>query len=176
MKPLLKLGICFSLFTLALGAEAACIASIPASSPSSRFADNTDGTVTDMRTGLMWMRCSLGQTWSGSSCTGTAAQYVWADALALAQSSTFAGHGDWRVHNVKELMSIVERQCAYPAINSEIFPATTNWYYWTSSPNVSGNVANAYTVSFSQGTDVPDAKSSADSMRHYHARLVRTVR
>jgi hypothetical protein len=31
-----------------------------------------EGTVIDSATGLMWMRCSLGQTWVNSTCTGKA--------------------------------------------------------------------------------------------------------
>lgn len=29
-----------------------------------------EGTVTDPETGLMWMRCSLGQIWIGRACDG----------------------------------------------------------------------------------------------------------
>lgn len=176
MSPIQQIATFFSLFMLALSAEAACVSSIPASSPSSRFVDNSDGTVTDMRTGLMWMRCSVGQSWTGATCTGTATKHTWADALAQAQASTFATQGDWRLPNVKELLSIVERRCENPAINSEIFPATTTFYYWSSSPDVVGNGTYAYVVGFSQGTDVADAKAPADSNWNYHIRLVRTVR
>jgi hypothetical protein len=34
------------------------------------YSDNGDGTVTDPTTGLTWMRCSMGQTWNGTTCTG----------------------------------------------------------------------------------------------------------
>ncbi len=37
-----------------------------------RYRDNGDGTVTDVETGLQWMRCSLGQKWKGSTCVGEA--------------------------------------------------------------------------------------------------------
>ncbi len=171
-----KLGICFTLCALAMNVQASCISSIPSTSPTTRFIDNNNGTITDVRTGLMWMRCSLGQTWTGTACTGTAAQYAWADALAQAQASVYASHTDWRLPNVKELVSIVERQCAYPSINSEIFPATPTWYYWTSSPNVSGSGTYVQTVEFSQGTDGADDKAPLNAMWNYHVRLVRTVR
>jgi hypothetical protein len=176
MNPIQKFGIATASFLLAAGTDAACISTIPATTPTARFIVNGDGTVIDTRTGLMWMRCSLGQAWTGTTCTGTAAQYVWADALAQAQSSSYAGHSDWRVPNVKELVSIVERRCAYPAINTDLFPATATWKYWTSTPSVAGPGSWAQLVEFSQGTDPADDKSSADSLWHYHVRLVRTAR
>jgi len=164
------------LAVIAPWASAACVNSIPANSPTARFIDNLDGTVTDTRTGLMWMRCSLGQTWSGATCTGTATKYEWAGAFAEAQASTFASFSDWRLPNVKELVSIVERRCGSPSVNPDIFPATSTWYYWTSSPAVSGMDTQARVVSFSQGFDTADYKTHVDSTWHYHARLVRVVR
>lgn len=164
------------LSALSMPAVAACRSSIPESAPAASFIDNSDGTVTDIRTGLMWMRCSLGQTWTGTTCTGTATVYVWADALAQAQASTFAAHNDWRMPNVKELLSIVERSCSMPAINSTIFPATSTGNYWTSSPNVSSNGTHALLVGFGQGVDLVDNKTMVDPMWQYHVRLVRVVR
>ncbi|NCC23468.1 MAG: DUF1566 domain-containing protein, partial [Alphaproteobacteria bacterium] len=49
----------------------------PLSSPTERFSDNGDGTVTDVVSQLMWMRCSVGQTWSGETCLGETAAYDW---------------------------------------------------------------------------------------------------
>jgi hypothetical protein len=40
------------------------------SSPTSRFDDHGDGTVTDRQSKLMWMRCSIGQVWSAGTSTG----------------------------------------------------------------------------------------------------------
>lgn len=169
-----KIGIGLVCFIAAITAEAACLGTIPATSPTSRFIDNNDGTATDTRTGLMWMRCSLGQTWTGTTCTGTATQYRWADALSQAQSTSFATYTDWRLPNVKELVSIVERRCANPAVNETIFPATSTWGYWTNSPNVSGMGTHAQMVGFGQGADGADWKTH-DTWQ-YHVRLVRVVR
>ncbi len=83
----------------------------------------TDGTVIHTKTGLMWKRCAEGQTWDGTTCTGSASNFNWQNALAAAANSTFAGYSDWRLPNIKELQSIVE-SCGYsPAINRTIFPA-----------------------------------------------------
>lgn len=111
-------------------------ASIPASTPDSQLQDNGDGTVTDLKTGLMWKQCAEGQ--SGSGCVdGTPIDYnIWQKALLRAQevnSGGFAGFRDWRVPNIKELASLVELQCREPAINLTRFPNTPNNYFWSSS-------------------------------------------
>jgi hypothetical protein len=175
MKIIQILATGFAMFILATGVEAGCVNSIPVTTPTTRFIVNGDGTVSDTYTGLMWMRCSLGQTWDGTTCTGTAAQYQWADALTQAQSSAFATYTDWRLPSVKELVSIVERSCANPSVNSTIFPATPTWYFWTNSPSVSGSGTNVHVVAFGQGFDTADAKTNVDPMFHYHVRLVRVA-
>lgn len=42
-----------------------------------RYVLHVDGTVTDTRTGLMWMRCCVGQTWDGATCRGEARKMDW---------------------------------------------------------------------------------------------------
>ncbi len=100
----------------------------PLSSPNERFKDNGNGTLTDIQTELTWMRCSLGQTWNGNTCTGEPRAYSWQDALneamELNESGGYGSHSDWRVPSVRELASIMERQCADPRINLSLFPAT----------------------------------------------------
>jgi hypothetical protein len=110
---------------------------IPPTTPTSQFTQHDNGTVTDNATRLIWMRCSLGQTWNGSTCEGNAIQYNWQDALLAAQAENFASFDDWRLPNVKELASIVELACYQPAINLTIFPEPTDstetqYVYWTS--------------------------------------------
>jgi len=141
--------------------------SIPASTPTSQFTDNGDGTVTNQKTGLQWQRCAQGQTWNGSTCTGTGT-YTWQQALQRAVTINgeggYAGHNDWRLPNSKELASIVELQCDWPAINLAVFPATASAAFWSSSPSAdSGN--NAWFVDFSNGRDVWNNKSSSFSVR-----------
>lgn len=121
---------------------------IPASTPTSRFTVNNDGTATDTMTGLIWARCAEGQQWSDVSgtCGGTAATFDWQAALQVAADKAATDPG-WRLPNIKELASIVEYQCFSPAINLEIFPNApdsppTNWGangtpelgYWSSTP------------------------------------------
>ena len=108
---------------------------VPATAPASQFTDNGDGTVTDTVTSLQWKRCSEGQTWDGTTCTGTASNYTWQQALQAADAATYAGQSDWRLPNVKELVSIVERACVSPAIDLSVFPGIPEGsFHWSSSP------------------------------------------
>lgn len=150
-------------------ANAACRDDIPATTPTAEFTVHNGGTVTHHATGLMWMRCSLGQEWSGGSCIEEAIIYNWQSALQAAEGYTFADYSDWRVPNIKELESIVEYSCIDTAINATIFPATRSGYYWTSSSFGAYNFG-AWSVSFIYGQDENSRKSSALSVR-----LVRTV-
>ena len=108
-------------------------ASTLATAPARRFIDNHDGTVTDLGTGLQWKRCSEGQIWMGSFCDRTATTHSWQGALNLADGATYAGKDDWRLPNVKELASIIEEACYYPAFNETVFPDTPGADVWTSS-------------------------------------------
>ncbi|MDH5545056.1 MAG: DUF1566 domain-containing protein [Gammaproteobacteria bacterium] len=130
----------FVLTVFASSTQAECFYdNIQATTPSSRFNINSDGTVTDKKSGLVWKRCSEGQTVSANSCNGNLTKMSWQQALNSAKSNndnSFANANNWRLPNIKELQSIVEYACQKPAINSEIFPNVpniTDFKYWSSS-------------------------------------------
>lgn len=116
-----------------------CTSGLPQTAPEANFTDNEDGTVTDTSTGLMWMRCSIGQTWDeeNTTCTGDATAMTWQEALQTAYGYEYANHNDWRLPNVKQLISITEKTCVRPSINETIFPETTSDDYWSSTPSLS---------------------------------------
>ena len=115
----------------------------------SRYVIHTDGTVTDIVTGLMWQQCSLGQT--GSDCSfGSATKLTWQGALELAENNTTASYTDWRVPNIKELLSLVAYDRYAPSINSVAFPNTKSDRYWSSSPYADYN-SGSRQVSFLSG-------------------------
>lgn len=135
---------------------------VPATTPTSRFVNNNDGTVMDNKTSLMWKKCSEGQAWNSvtGDCDGSVATYTWKTALERAQTVNndeggFASYRDWRVPNIKELASIVEEQCYEPAINLTVFPNTPPLLFWSSSPDAG---YYTYNVHFVDGSDSRGAR------------------
>jgi len=61
----------------------------------STFKDNNDGTVTDLRTGLMWQK-------------GENERMDWFEALKYCQQLRLGGYSDWRLPNIKELNTILD--------------------------------------------------------------------
>ena len=153
-------------FSSPCGAQT-CKDSIVATTPDSRFTPHKDGTVTHIATGLMWMRCSVGQKWDGKTCTGEAVSLDWQKALQAADQQAFAGHSDWRLPNKNELASIMEERCTAPAINDKIFPNTPAVFFWSSSP-YTGLADGAWSLDFGYGSINASVKSG-----NLHLRLVR---
>jgi hypothetical protein len=139
------------------------------------YSDNGDGTVTDPTTGLQWMRCSMGQTWDGvtSNCVGTANSYIWDQANLLTGTVTFAGRSDWRLPNIRELQTIVDRSRVNPAIDVAAFPntpASSTTYFWADTANAESR-GYAWRVSFSSGIANSGSSCTADCFNQ--VRLVR---
>ena len=160
-----KLIISTLLLTLSTTNYAACKSVITRTAPDSRYELlNSNTEVKDTQTGLIWQRCSLGQTWSDTNCTGTAATYHWTNALQTAKNM---GNG-WRVPNIKELDSLIELACYSPSINETYFPNTKSNSYWSSSPVAYSSIA-AWVVYFDNGNDLSDNKNA-----NGYVRLVRS--
>ncbi|MDH3327510.1 MAG: DUF1566 domain-containing protein [Gammaproteobacteria bacterium] len=165
----------FALFFPLMAANAALCSNqsiaIPASTPTSQFtlASQDAQTVVDNKTGLMWLRCTYGFSWSVSNVRCENTQGVtknWVEALGLA-GINYEGFTGWRVPNVKELASIVERKCQVLAINNEIFPGSPAAGYWTST-HVVGSTTDVKSIDFSTG-NIDTAKASSQ----LYLRLVR---
>jgi sugar lactone lactonase YvrE len=90
-----------------------------------RFVDNGDGTITDRVTRLMWekkCKCEGGlhdadrrMYWSFDGRSETI--WDWLVAINAEDGHGFAGHDDWRIPNVKELYSLVDRRYRDPSID-----------------------------------------------------------
>ena len=162
-----------TLFAQPLHAQTAqtCRNDITPTTPTQDFTLHDDGIVTHHKTGLMWMRCTLGQNWNGATCTGSGQTYNWAGALQAADGSDFAGHGDWRLPDIKELGSIVEQACNNPAINATVFPGTPPIWTWSASP-YAGRESRVWGwgVHFLDGFD---SSGDAETARITRVRLVR---
>ena len=117
-------------------------------SPSPRFTDNYNGTVTDNLTGLIWLKNANAfgsRTWDQAL----------SDANGLASGSAGLSDGskagDWRLPNVKELQSLVDHSRSEPALpEGNPFTGMQSLYYW-SSTSYATNTAYAWCVHFRVG-------------------------
>lgn len=139
---------------------------------SGRYRDNGDGTVTDVQTGLQWMRFSLGQAWNQGACVGKHKEFTFDGAAQAAEemnrSGGYAGYRDWRVPTREELEGLV-KQGSRPTIDSAAFPNTLAIRYWASSTNASVS-CYAWLVHFYDGSSLDGNRSIG-----YAVRLVRSV-
>lgn len=153
-KTLLTLSLLggLSLPLLAVAAQS-CDGSKPATAPMSRFKVGGNGTLIDTQSKRVWLRCSLGMSWNGSSCEGSSLTYDWSGAeaaVAELNAKRVGGHSNWRLPTVEELNSIVEKQCYKPAINLDAFPYSPESGFWTATP-VEGVHPRAWIVHFLHG-------------------------
>jgi hypothetical protein len=110
--------------------------------PTPRFVDNGEGTVTDMLTGLVWLR--------NANCASISPA-IWATALTNANAlasgacglSDGSVAGEWRLPSVKELLSLVDYEYYAPALSNaagtgqwaegDAFSGVQIYIYWSSS-------------------------------------------
>jgi hypothetical protein len=108
-------------------------------SPSPRFTDNGNGTVTDNRTGLIWLQ--------NANCPNTERDWATAltDVASLNSAGTMNGNNcgdtshagshqvDWRLANIKELQSLTDYAHYTPVLPSgHPFTGMNSGYYWSS--------------------------------------------
>ena len=159
----------FLFFVPCLAISQTCLPDFDATAQTEEFVDNTDGTATDVSLGLIWMRCSLGQTWINETCSGDASELTWQQALQAAHGYEYAQQLGWRVPNMKELASLTERSCVRPAINEMFFPNTSSDDYWTSTPSAV-DPKRAWVIAFFNSSN-----SLKDKSLFVFTRLVRTA-
>jgi len=132
-------------------AEQTCVAA-ESTLPLTRFQDNGDGTVTDVDSKLMWMRCASGQSWVDNQCTGQVLAYNWSDAVREANKVSRSGDAffnDWRLPALRDLATITDRGCDNPRTNLLLFPGTPSSAFWTSTPRPGGKSEDlAFALSF----------------------------
>lgn len=112
-----------------------------------------DDIVFDRATGLMWAGNG-----SAAGCNNGGA-ISWDDAIDYAIALNFAGFLDWRLPNIKELISILEYDAAIgaPYIAEPPFENTVSSYYWASTTYMP-NTFKAYILHFGTGYFSSDDK------------------
>lgn len=165
----------FALSAIALQSHAyeCSFDNIASTTPTEKFLDAGTGVITDLRFGLMWSACTFGQTFlqDNGSCSGDGENMeTWSDALSsqnILNENEYAGYQDWRLPNIKELSSIVERACRNPAIRADIFPDSINAVYWTNTVDSDLNVAlKGRVIDFADGSEFFKATSTKLYVRH----------
>ena len=148
-----------------------CNKHLESSGSDDRFDINADGTLTDINSGLTWMRCALGQSWNGVTCIGAASSYSWKDLnreiQKLNKTGGFASHTDWRLPKLPELASIVDIRCQYPRIDLTLFPNTPSATFW-SADKKPGRENSIYILDFGL-----KGVSASETESQNHVRLVR---
>lgn len=111
-------------------------------------------TYIDPGTGLEIQKCAIGQTWTGSQCTGKGTEYTFDQAVAR------HGRGEWRLITKDEAENSVKRflLCNFYG----------GLWTWTSSPHVSKNL-EAWYFAFSSGTVGYNARGILGEVRLVHA-------
>lgn len=116
------------------------------------FKDNGDGTVTDLSTGLEWLKDPTG--------AGIGARLNFTNAVNTCDGFVFAGHDDWRLPTIQELSTLINVTGTIETkpITDEIFEGEI-YRYWSSTTYVdvaslAWSVDPAGGVNFFNKTDV----------------------
>ncbi len=123
----------------------------PAQSPlpqermENRFSDNGDGTFTDRKTGLMWIK----NGWRIDFLSAV----TWQAAVKKCADFRVGKYTDWRLPSVREWKSLVDRSVSYPALvaPSPFENIITHMPYWS---------RTEYVYAEKQTTGSPSARDS----------------
>jgi len=148
--------------------------------PVPRFVDNSNGTVRDQLTGLVWLKNASCMTFYVDDLAGSNTR-LWRDALLSANSlsngycglSDNSVAGDWRLPNVRELYSLFDLGRVNPGLSNaagtgswsegDAFSSVPTNYFWssTSRENSPGRADFAWMVSSSPNYVTSGNKSTA---------------
>ncbi len=165
MKKLLACGLMFWLGIHAHAAEetATTIATNP-TLIDERYEILNDGTeIRDLKTTLIWQRCSVGQVWEESRCTGISKELTFDEAQMLSNH-------EWRVPTPAELITLFEPNpdARLRKLNKNAFPGTEGWF-WTSETPEPDSLVGSF-INFFNGYAMSTLKKNTN-----HVYLIRTT-
>ncbi|WYD82011.1 MAG: DUF1566 domain-containing protein [Candidatus Electrothrix gigas] len=149
---------------------------------SDRFTDNSDGTVTDNRTGLIWLKkatCGEKKLWQGAMDFAAALHDGWTDDgkggdCGLADGSSA---GDWRLPTRTELESLMDYNYIEPSLSNaagnghwtegDAFSGVLVDYYWTSDSRADSNNLDAWYLQLQYGYVGSEPKADSNYPKYY---------
>jgi len=116
------------------------------------YTDNSNGTVIDNITGLIWQKEDDNKTYNWYLASGTYDAEYNPSSDNTCSALNIGGISEWRLPSKKELITIVDYGVSYPGptINSSFFPNTKASSY-CSSTKYAGIPGSSWTVSFNDG-------------------------
>jgi hypothetical protein len=118
--------------------------------PDERFIDNENETITDLLTGLIWMRNPPEE------------EVSWSEALRYANELDFGGHRDWRLPNANEIESLINYGAPDDGawLYTAGFADTLSGWFWTST-SYNLDPVDAYIVNMDNGGMFMDYKANS---------------
>lgn len=128
------------------------------------FIKNTNGTVMDTITGLMWQQTDGGEM-------------TIENALIYADTLTLAGYTNWRLPTAHEAFSILNHQKTNPALDATVFTTSAAEYWWTSDKQAN-DASKVWCTNAGGGIgNHPKSETiSAGGTKKFHVRAVRDIK
>jgi len=127
------------------------------------FINNSNGTITDTVTGLVWQQVDGGEM-------------TFDKATTYASNLVLGGYSDWRMPSILELNSLLNHDKNNPALNTVYFTATAAQYWWSGQKQVN-DATKAWCANAGGGIgNHPVSETvSAGGAKKFHVRAVRDI-
>ncbi len=124
----------------------------PHSTLASDYVDNSDGTVTDKSSGLVWQQPHEHEL------------RTWEQAVNYCDELTLGNNSNWRLPEVKELETLLDKNRFAPTINRQYFSDTLSAFFWTASTD-KDQTDQAWIVGFNGGHVISEHKGLKNYVR-----------